>query len=234
MTTQTSTELTEDETLTAEDVEAWLYEHPDFFAGHETLLEVMHIPHQAFGLTSLVERQIKLLRNKNHQLEGKLRGLVAVARENEKLSSRLHHLALALVEADCLDDVIAIAREQLLQAFSADYVSLKLIRKEDGPDTMHHVEENGIVELFARAFKTNRPQCGGLNEKQIERLFPEDAENVKSAVLVPLIDQDPVGYLALGSTHESSFHPGMGTLFLGYLGELVTRCIIIYQQREGE
>ena len=234
MTTQTSTGLTQEETLTEEEVQAWLYDHPEFFAKHESLLEVMHIPHQSFGLTSLVERQIKVLRNKNHQLEGKLRGLVAVARENEKLSSRLHNLALALVEADSLDAVIAIAREQLLQAFNADFVSLKLFNKEGQPETIHHIDVGDIPELFARAYKTNRPQCGGLNEKQIESLFPNDVEQISSAVLVPLIEHEPIGYLALGSAQETRFHPGMGTLFLGYLGELVSRCIVIYQQRETE
>lgn len=232
MTTQISTELKQDETLSEEEVEAWLYEHPDFFSKHEPLLEVMHIPHPAFGVTSLLERQVALLRNKNHQLEGKLRGLVGVARENEKLSTRLHRLALALVEADNLDAVLAIAREQLLQAFSADHVALKLFPQEGQTNTIHHTDQKEVAELFARAFHSNRPQCGGLNEKQIKCLFPEHAEKVASAVLVPLIENQPIGYLALGSTHDARFHPGMGTLFLGYLGELVTRCIVIYQQRE--
>ncbi|HIP67745.1 MAG TPA: DUF484 family protein [Chromatiales bacterium] len=233
MTTQTSTELKHDEALTEEEVEAWLYEHPDFFARHEALLEVMHVPHPTFGVTSLLERQVALLRNKNHQLEGKLRGLVGVARENEKLSSRLHNLALALVEADNLDAVIATAREQLLQAFNADYVALKLFAQEGQAKTIHHVDQKEVTELFDRAFRSNRPQCGGLNEKQINCLFPEHTEKVASAVLVPLIEHHPIGYLALGSTHDTRFHPGMGTLFLGYLGELVTRSIVIYQQRES-
>jgi len=233
MTTQTSTELKQDESLSEEEVKAWLYEHPDFFSGHESLLEVMQIPHPTYGVTSLLERQLVLLRNKNHQLEGKLRGLVGVARENEKLSSRLHDLALALVEADSLDAVLAIAREQLLQAFNADYVSLKLFPLEGEATTIHHVEQKEVTELFARAFRSNRPQCGGLNEKQINCLFPEHTEDVASAVLVPLIENKPIGYLALGSTNNTGFHPGMGTLFLGYLGELVTRCIVIYQQREA-
>lgn len=234
MTSHTSSELKQEDSLTEEEVETWLYDHPEFFTKHESLLEVMHVPHQSFGLTSLVERQIKLLRNKNQQLEGKLRGLVAVARENEKLSSRLHNLALALVEADSVDAVIAIAREQLLQAFNADYVSLKLFKQDGQSETLHHIETGDVTELFARAYKTNRPQCGGLNEKQIAALFPEDSDQVASAVLVPLIDNEPTGYLALGSTHETRFHPGMGTLFLGYLGELVSRSIVTFQQRESE
>ena len=232
MTSQTSTELKQDVSLSEEEVEAWLFEHPDFFTHHESLLEIMHVPHQSHGLTSLVERQIKLLRNRNQQLEGKLRGLVAVARENEKLSSRLHNLALALVEADSVDAVIAIAREQLLRAFNADYVSLKLFRHAGQPDTIHHVEKGNITELFARAFESNRPQCGGLSDEQVASLFGDETGHVASAVLVPLSEHEPLGYLALGSNRETRFQPGMGTLFLGYLGELGTRWIVIFQQRE--
>jgi uncharacterized protein YigA (DUF484 family) len=234
MSTQISRETKPELDLTEADVEKWLYQHPDFFARHDGLLEILRVPHQTFGATSLLERQIHLLRRKNNQLEGKLRGLVAVARENEKLSSRLHNLALALVEADSLDAVLSTAREQLLEAFHADFVRLALFSDKAGQPSGKPEHQAEITQLFTRAFNNRRPQCGGMGEKHLAALFPEHAAEVGSAVFVPLVHIEPVGYLALGSQRETRFHPGMGTLFLGYLGELVTRAIVVYQQRAME
>jgi hypothetical protein len=42
---------------------------------------------------------------------------------------------------------------------------------------------------------------------------------------VPLQDPERLGILAVGSHDEQRFHPGMGTLFMGTLGELVSRAI---------
>ena len=57
--------------------------HPDFFERHPRLIEGLNLPHGAGGDTvSLVERQVSVLRQKNRELEDRLRQLVDVARSN--------------------------------------------------------------------------------------------------------------------------------------------------------
>jgi uncharacterized protein YigA (DUF484 family) len=210
------------------EVEAYLRAHPDFFERHIALLDVLKLPHRTGGAVSLVERQLGLLREKNHQLERKLMDLVQVARDNEQLSARLHRLALALMDADGLDSVVASARDQFRSEFHADHVVLRLIAREPNERADYFMPaDTHELELFAKLFETQRPICGRLGQRQREALFGDEAEAVVSAVLLPLSEGQPLGLLALGSREAGRFHPGMGTLFLGYLAELISRAVAL-------
>ncbi|HDP88890.1 MAG TPA: DUF484 family protein [Thioalkalivibrio sp.] len=214
-------------TLSDEAVEDYLKAHPDFFDRHTGLLALMHLPHQVGGgAVSLVERQVGLLREKNRQLERKLMDLVQVARDNEHLSSRLHRLALALMEADGLDGVLATTQELLRSEFKADHVVVRLVSEQEAADSPHHVPpDHAGLAAFEELFESRRPACGRLDKHQLAFLFDEHADEVASAVAVPLFNAGRLGVLGLGSREEARFHPGMGTLFLGYLGELVSAAV---------
>jgi uncharacterized protein len=220
----THTNLAED-ALSEEAVEAWLRAHPDFFERHMALLDILKLPHPSGGAVSLIERQIGWLRDKNRQLERKLMDLVQVARENERLSQRMHQLALGLMDADSLDAVLATTQEQLRTEFRADHVMVRLLG--DPQLGLHFVgETDAAMQLFEDLFETRRPLCGRLSGEQMAALFPEASDPVKSAVVVALMDGNRrMGILALGSREDTRFHPGMGTLFLGYLGEIISHAV---------
>lgn len=218
MNTQTSSmpDLSINEDLVAE----YLRTHPDFFENRETLLEQMRLPHHVSGAVSLIERQVRVLRTKNHQLERKFLSLVKAAKANETLSSRMHQLALALIAASSQEEVVSTAEETLTQAFKADSAMVKLLDDDSREQTL---------TLFGDAYTAGRPVCGTLTPKQQQFLFADKTETINSAVFVPLFQQSAIGYLALGSHDATRFHAGMGTLFLGYLGELVTAAVLTHQ-----
>ena len=83
-----------------------LMDYPDIFSQ-------LAIPHQTGGATSLVERQLRLLRDENQQLKAKIDELVSIARDNEELNQRFHRLALELMNADQLHDVLAMVQDQV-------------------------------------------------------------------------------------------------------------------------
>jgi uncharacterized protein YigA (DUF484 family) len=190
---------------------------------------VLKIPHPKGDAISLVERQVEVLRVRNRQLERKMVDLVQVARENEALSSRLHRLALGLMEAENLSDVIAITKDLLRAEFPSTQVVLKLFRN---PRTVLQVDahlltdDDPAVGLFDSLFMIRLPVCGLLTGERAHCLFGSDAPDIASAVMIPLIDKSRLGVLALGSVDKDRFHAGMGTLFLGYLGELVSRALV--------
>ena len=62
--------------------------------------------------------------------------------------------------------------------------------------------------------------------EKLELLFGEQAKQIQSAALAPLDDQAELGLLALGSKHEEKFHPGMGTLFLDLLGQMLGQAML--------
>jgi uncharacterized protein YigA (DUF484 family) len=219
------------ETLTEDAIEQYLSDHADFFERHVSLLEELKVPHARGKAVSLVERQVEVLRARNRQLERKLIDLVQLARDNEALSTRLHRLALGLLEADGLNDVIATTRDLLRAEFPSTRVVLKLFKS---PRTLLQANAHVIAaddpaaSLFDSLFNTNRPQCGLLTDARALCLFDAEAPDVVSAVLIPLVDAKRLGVLALGSADKDRFHAGMGTLFLGYLGELVSKAIVLH------
>lgn len=210
-------------------IEEYLLENPDFFHTHLDLLEEMHVPHPSGVAISLVERQLSLLREKNQVLEKRLYDLVTAARENENLISRLHRLSLELMHADCLDAVVSTCQEVLRTDFNADNVVLRLIGEGDNAEGLHFISpKDKSLKNFETLFEKRSPVCGRLRPKQQLFLFGEKGNKIKSAVLIPLHEAKNIGVLALGSEDEARFHPGMGTLFIGYLGELVSRTLVKY------
>jgi len=211
---------------TEDTVVEYLREHPDFFERHTGLLTELRVPHQAGEAVSLIERQVAALREQNQQLERRLMDLVSMARDNEALSSRLHRLALGLLEAQGLDDVLACTRDLLRDEFPATEVVVRLLGMGPaaaGLSEAHAMDEEVGERIFPRLFRSGRPLCGTLEREQMDYLFGE--REIRSAVAVPLSDGRKLGALALGSGDRNRFHQGMGTLFLENLGELVARAV---------
>ena len=80
-----------------------LLAYPEIFSS-------LSIPHRTDGATSLVERQLRLLRDQNKALKSKIEELVGIARENEELNQRFHRLALELMNTDQLHDVLSMVQ----------------------------------------------------------------------------------------------------------------------------
>ena len=205
----------------------YLSTHPDFFQRHAELLATIQVPHGA-GTASLIERQVAILREKSRDLEEQLNGLIRTARGNEQIVTRLQRFTLELMRADGIDDVIGTCQNVLREDFNADFVTLKII---GGDDTMHFVApSNTNLKSFENLFRTKKPVCGQLKEEQRNFLFEKNNDKVKSVALVPLFGAEKIGILALGSEDEGRFHPGMGTVFISHLGELISTSITYHNK----
>lgn len=217
-----------------EDVIAkYLASHPDFFNRHADLLETIQVSHQA-GAASLIERQVAVLREKSRDLEEQLNGLIRTARGNEQIVTRLQRFTLELMRADDLDGVIATCQDVLRDDFNADFVSVRIISDDDAKKSgLHFVssDDKGL-KVFKRLFDSKKPVCGRLKENQQAFLFTDNADKVNSVALIPLSglgsEAEKLGILALGSQDEARFHPGMGTVFISHLGELVSSGLMRY------
>ena len=203
----------------------YLSTHPDFFQRHANLLETLQVPHGT-GTVSLIERQVAILREKSRDLEEQLNGLIRTARGNEQIVTRLQHFTLELLRADSINDVIATCHEILRDDFNADFITLKLIGDEK---SMHFIPaDKPELAQFEKLFTNKKPVCGRLKEEQQSFLFGKNTNSVNSVALIPLSGAEKMGILALGSKNESRFHPGMGTVFISHLGELISTSLSRY------
>lgn len=216
----------------AEQVAEYLAGHPDFFTEHTWLLEKLYVPHQRGTTVSLVERQTSLLRERNQVLHGHLSDLIDAARHNDVQFEKTKRMVLALLEAWTLDDVAVAVEESLCHDFYGDETALLLFSE-------HSLESNSIRTL-ARAedslvqplIETNLPSCGQLSEAMNRFLFQDRSVKVQSAAVVPLVKGDTLGLLAIGSYDPNYFQSSQGTLFLSYVGEVLSRILFrILQER---
>lgn len=224
--------ITDASVLSEETVAAYLQRHPAFFERYPHLLAKLKLPHPDSGnAISLVERQIMLLREHNRRLERKLMDLVQIARENERLSLRLHKLSADLLETRSLNDVLAVTHDMIRELFETDFVTIKLSPGISQDTHISMVEsESG---LFASFLANKKPMCGRLSTEQVRYLFTRYADEVASAAMVPLESGRTLGIMALGSRDEQRFNPEMGHLFLSHLGELISSALTVHLGHNG-
>lgn len=213
-----------------ESVSAYLRENPDFFDRHPKLLEELVIPHSCGGAVSLVEYQVSVLRDQVREMRRRMQSLAENARDNETLSRRLHQLTLVLVECTRLDEVLSNLYQAMFDDFKADFVAVRLFA-DPAVDRDRGLGEfvgkdASERELFAQLLTSTKPICGHFKDTQLEFLFPEHASEIGSGALLPLGPNARFGVLAIGSRDPQRFHPGMGTIFLRQLGEIVSRILI--------
>jgi hypothetical protein len=189
----------------AEEVEEYLYQHPEFFETHSKLLSELKIPHNAGGSTvSLIERQVDVLRQQNKKQQKQLSDLLAIARDNDKLSKQVFKLTLSIVDAPSLAGVLLVLNNRLHQDFSADAVSIRLlpvVTKDGSVDLNEYIVQPDVMQrLFEKNLKEGRPVCGRLKEVQRKYLFGSYSDRIQSLALLPLgYENKTFGLLAIGS-----------------------------------
>lgn len=228
MTTQANAE-NHDATPDAGQVSEFLSRHPDFFDTRPELLAELDLSHPSGTAVSLIERQVQVLRDQNGDLKKRLLELVEVARENDRLSERVHRLTLDLLDATSLVELIDRLEHSLRDEFVADAVVLHLPgleesrQRETGARALH-IDE-ALKALLPTPLVDEKPQCGRLKREQAEFLFGEQAAAIESCAVIPLGEHASAGLLSIGSREINRFNPCMGTLFLSHLGALIARLL---------
>jgi len=209
-----------------------LKENPDIFQRHPALLAEMDVTHESGAAISLIERQVNVLRERNQTLDTRLCELMDVARDNERLAQSRHRIAINLLGAHDLMDVVSIVLDELSNELKADYAVIRLFsddadRLEQDPLLFISPSATGI-----NAFKTMRehknPVCGSSSKEQKQFLFAKEAEKIKSAAIIPLSAGADLGLIGLGSKEAGRFQPTMGTQFLAQMGELVSAALAVH------
>ena len=203
----------------------YLKKHPDLFERHPEVLKQLTFSHDSGAAVSLVERQLKLIRDENQGMKTRLSSLVHIARENEELGQRFHRLTLELMAGEHLHDIIAMTRDQVQTFFYTDHVGFRfhdeLRGKLNGLESSIIDADSKHADRLRQWMAARKPVFGPFDPGMHKQLLGDQGQ-IQSTVLIPLYHTREFGLLVLGSRSRDRFSDNMGTVFLSQLGELIS------------
>ncbi|MBI5428896.1 MAG: DUF484 family protein [Nitrosomonadales bacterium] len=202
--------------MRAEEVAQYLQDNPQFFEQHIEALTQISLPHPHGGRTiSLSERQLLALREKNKELEKRLRDVIAIAEENDGLQHKVHEFVVALFPARDLDTLRELIPHLLRDIFAVPHAVLHLWQTQ--PPS---------AEILAFADAQAQPVCLHHAAHDTAAWFGEHSTQLHSFAYLPLhAGSETIGMLVLASEDKRRFYPGMGTVFLTRIAETVSSAL---------
>lgn len=198
------------------EIALYLQNNPQFFEDHADMLAEVTIPHPYSGRTiSLSERQLLTLREQNKSLEKKLHEIVQFAQENDSLQQKVHQFTLALFGVRDLMSLQNVITQNLREIFAVPHAVLH-IWKGLPPS----------LEVLAFVDQQLQPVCVHHALHDTLAWFGESAAHLHSFAYLPLrTNEQSIGLLILASEDAQRFYPGMGTLFLQRIAEIVSNAL---------
>ncbi|TCS44015.1 DUF484 family protein [Reinekea marinisedimentorum] len=219
------TELTDELSISEEEVVRYLRLQPHFFEDHPNLLKSLHLKHDSGDAISLIERQNHILRKENNDLIDRLNHFINVAQRNDNLFMKLQKLVLELIACRTLNDISKVLNQVLTERFDVDQVQLVLTHQQTTDGDLWLYCDREILNTHFRSTITElKNQCGEFSETSRQLLFAES--EVKSVALGAVtLNGKGIGLIALGSHSASHFRSSTDTLFLGHLANVISQLL---------
>jgi hypothetical protein len=220
--------MTEENVMEPKEVLQYLQDNPQFFEKYADTLANINIPHPHNGkVIPISERQIVTLRDKNQTLQKKLLELISFGEENDAIGEKMHHFSVALLTFNSLDELLHGINVNLREDFAVPHTAIRLWDISSHELTSVEFTETSD-DIHAIADSLTQPYCGPHIADEIKHWFGSDADQLQSFAMIPLRLTQTIGLLALGTPEPQRFYPGMGTLHLKRLGELVSTALSRY------
>ncbi|OEY66456.1 DUF484 family protein [Marinobacter sp. X15-166B] len=215
--------------LSKEAVADYLRAHPEFFLDQDELLRSLTLPHHSGRAISLVERQVHLFREQRDTLRQELLELVAIARHNDRLFAKSKRLLLQVIEARNLNEMAAAIDDSIRRDFGLDAASLVLFSDKPLPvsaeGALHLVSPAEAQARIGAFLDGDRAVCGQFRDSERAFLFPQIEDPIASVALIPLRDHQLRGVFAVGCRQPGYFDQSMGSLFLTYISDTLSRLL---------
>jgi uncharacterized protein len=207
--------------LSAQQIADFLRNNPDFFIENATLLADLSLPHESGGAVSLLERQVKILRDRSIESRHTLNSLLENARYNDQLFSVTRNLILTLLEEDGPDQIISVTEANLSTQPGIDACRvIQFDRAEKGASTEIARE---ILKRFPSLFRSPpRVISQSIDREAADLLFRGCGTTIRSAALCPITHGGAItGVLAIGNQSQEYFNEELDTLFVDFIGEVL-------------
>jgi uncharacterized protein YigA (DUF484 family) len=214
--------------LSDSDIINYLIENPDFFVRHPEQLESLQVCNTNGKVTSLVNHQVNVLKDRNKQIKAKLYQLIANAEENEKIMSQVFELTLQLSQISHVANVTKHFGRFVKASFDCDLFRI-VMPTYDNLDSNVYVLcveqkiEKAFFEIFREFLGNNIPISGRLKREKLAFVFGNKAEKIGSTVILPIGKNASKGLLVFASFDENRFNPEISTDLLSRLTQILDR-----------
>ena len=214
--------------LSADQVAAYLKQHPDFFINRDSLLAEITLPHESGQAISLLERQVKILRERSIESRHTLNQLLETAKYNDQLFNVTRALILALLMEDEVAQIASATEANLCTQPGIDACSVILFQAEHLKNVEHTRLESAefLQENFPTLLRDRRTLCRAVSKDTAAFLFPHQAASIRSVALCPIGRERMLGVLAIGNKAQDYFNDELDTLFLDFIGEVLESILV--------
>ena len=203
-----------DKKLDAKDVELYLLENTDFFVSRESLVSELSFKHDAEGASSLLEMQVRKLRDEQSRLMDMLTGFVSTGKENEELFFKSKNLTLSLISSNKFDEVKKTVELFFQENFEVDSCIL---------ETLSDAELQKLEKITGLDMNKDAIHMGPLSKEKMAAFFSNDA--IKSAVISVMKLEKGFGLLKVGSIEATKYLGDGDTTFIEYIRDVIVRVL---------
>ena len=200
--------------LDSKDVELYLLENTDFFVSRESLVSELSFKHDAEGASSLLEMQIRKLRDEQSRLMDMLTGFVSTGKENEELFFKSKNLTLSLISSNKFDEVKKTVELFFQENFEVDSCIL---------ETLSDAELQNLEKITGLDMNKDAIHMGPLSKEKMAAFFSNDA--IKSAVISVMKLEKGFGLLKVGSIEATKYLGDGDTTFIEYIRDVIVRVL---------
>ena len=221
------------ESISKQDIVAYLQEHPRFFADNPALLQELSVADEQGQLQQMATYQAKSLQQQNQQLKNQIKQLIHHAKINETLMNRVYELLVELAVSDSADFLSRFV-DFVQSHFASDYfkISCRQAFLQDLPSTHCEALTAAQKSQFTVFQHQSEPLSGRLPQSQIEAMFGAH-KDIRSAIIIPLGPQASYGLLGFASTDEEKFMPHAASDILQKLGHIISHFFAGKVERKG-
>ena len=195
--------------ISAKEVELYLLKNTDFFLTRESIVSELNFKHSPGKAESLLERQVRKLRNEQKDLVHSLSVFLSNASENEDLFSKSKALVLKVVTAEDEDALIQLMPKSLKKIFDVDAAYLKFFTNS---------EMNSLEERTGMNFSVGETKYGSFATEKIQILFGDDS--IKSVVISVFKNKNKIGLLLIGSKDKTRYLGDEDTTFIEFIRDI--------------
>ncbi len=212
--------MTTETKFSVADLSDFLRNNPSVFQQHPELLESISLS-DGRNASSLLERQISVLKERLLAQQMAQAELFQNARNNETISNQFSNVISRLIGCANLSEFASEFPRVLRQTFAVDQVAIKTAQSV----TRRPSEAEGYQETLRR-LSNNQAVCDNRWPSGVMALFFN--QDIASAALVPLYTDESshtLGVLALGSIDADRYTNDLGTAHLNKLGLMAGTCL---------